>query len=126
MSFWDFMVWLFWVYILIACIWIFISIAMDLFRDHSLGGWSKALWVIFLVVLPFLAAIVYFIARGRSMSERNIARARAAQQADAAYIRDVAGVGSSPTAEIEKAQQLLAAGTISQREFDAIKATVLV
>ncbi|WP_231563080.1 SHOCT domain-containing protein [Microbacterium mangrovi] len=125
MSFWDFLVWLFWVYILFACIWIFITIIIDVFRDHTLGGWAKALWVIFLIVFPFLAAIIYLIARGRSMSERNAARMRDAQQADAAYIRDVAGGGSSPAAEIEKAQQLLTAGSITQAEFDAIKAKAL-
>ena len=126
LSFWDFLVWLFWFYILIACIWIFISIVVDIFRDHGLNGWAKALWVIFLIVLPFLAAIIYLIARGRSMSERNMARAQAMQQANNAYIREVAGSGgTSPAAEIEKAQQLLAAGTISQSEFDAIKAKAL-
>lgn len=116
--------WLFWVYVLIACVWIFISIVVDLFRDHSLGGWGKALWVIFLIFLPFLAAIIYLIARGRGMAERSVAQTRAAQAADAAYIRDVAGA-ASPTAEIEKAQQLLAAGTISQAEFDALKAKAI-
>jgi hypothetical protein len=124
LSFWDFLVWLFWVYVLIACVWIFISIVVDLFRDHSLGGWGKALWVIFLIFLPFLAAIIYLIARGRGMAERSVAQTRAAQAADAAYIRDVAGA-ASPTAEIEKAQQLLAAGTISQAEFDALKAKAI-
>ena len=125
MNFWDFLVWLFWVYILFACIWIFISIVIDIFRDHTLNGWGKALWLIFLVFLPFLAALVYLIARGRGMGERNMARVRDAQQANADYIRNVSGSGSSPTAEIEKAQQLLAAGTITQAEFDALKAKAL-
>ena len=124
-SLWDFLVWLFWIYIAIACIWIFITIFIDIFRDKSLNGWAKALWVIFLVILPFLAALVYLIARGRGMGERNMARVRDAQQANADYIRSVSGSGSSPTAEIEKAQQLLAAGTITQAEFDALKAKAL-
>lgn len=124
LSFWDFLVWLFWVYILFACIWIFISIVIDLFRDHTLGGWGKALWLIFLVVFPFLAAIIYLIARGRSMGERNAARFSAAEQANAAYIRDVAG-STSPAAEIEKAQRLLASGAITQADFDALKAKAL-
>ncbi len=125
MNFWEFLVWLFWVYILFACIWIFISIVMDIFRDHTLNGWGKALWLIFLVFLPFLAALIYLIARGRGMAERNMARVRDAQQANADYIRSVSGSGSSPTAEIEKAQQLLTAGTITQAEFDALKAKAL-
>ena len=73
MNLWEFLVWMFWIYILIACIWIFITIIIDIFRDHSLNGWAKALWIIFLIVFPFLAAIIYLIARGKSKTERRIA-----------------------------------------------------
>lgn len=124
MYFWDFLVWLFWAYVFVACIWIFISIVIDIFRDRSLSGGMKALWLIFLVLLPFLGALVYLIARGRSMSERSTAEARQIEQSNADYIRSVAGA-SSPAAEIDRAQQLLAAGTISQAEFDALKAKAL-
>ena len=72
-SFWDFLVWLFWFYVIIACIWIFITVFIDIFRDSTLNGWGKALWVIFLVFVPFLAAFIYLIARGRGMAERNAA-----------------------------------------------------
>ena len=69
-TFWDFLAWFFWFYIAIACIWIFITIFIDVFRDKTLSGWAKALWVVFLVVLPFLGALIYLIARGSSMGER--------------------------------------------------------
>ncbi|GAA1770877.1 SHOCT domain-containing protein [Agromyces humatus] len=125
-SFWDFLVWLFWFYIVIACIWIFISVIVDIFRDRTLNGWAKALWVLFLVFLPFLAAFIYLIVRGRSMGERSAAIAQQAQAQNADYIRSVAGSGaSSAAAEIEKSKQLLDSGTITQAEFDALKAKAL-
>ena len=125
-SFWDFLVWLFWFYIVVACIWIFITIIIDIFRDHTLNGWGKALWVLFLVFLPFLAAFIYLIARGRGMAERNAARAAEAQAANADYIRTVAGSSSSSTAaEIETGKQLLDSGAITQAEFDSLKAKAL-
>ncbi|GAA1469248.1 SHOCT domain-containing protein [Microbacterium thalassium] len=125
MNFWEFLVWMFWIYIVISCIWIYITILIDLFRDHTMGGWGKALWVIFLVFLPLLGALIYLIARGRSMSERRVAEAQQAQQATNDYIRTVAGGGKSPTAEIESAKALLDAGTITQADFDAIKTKAL-
>ena len=125
-SFWDFLVWLFWFYVIIACIWIFITVFVDIFRDNTLNGWGKALWVLFLVFLPFLAAFIYLIARGRGMAERNLARAAEAQAANADYIRTVAGSSTSSTAaEIEKGKQLLDSGAITQVEFDALKAKAL-
>ena len=123
MNLWDFLVWIFWVYILIACIWIFITIIIDIFRDPSLNGWAKALWVVFLVFLPFLAAFIYLIARGRSMTERRVAEAQQAQAAQNSYIREVAG--SSPTTEIESAKKLLDSGAITQAEYDALKVKAL-
>jgi high-affinity K+ transport system ATPase subunit B len=125
-SFWDFIIWLFWFYVMIACIWVFISVIVDIFRDHSLNGWAKALWVLFLVFVPFLAAFIYLIARGRGMAERNAARAAESQAASADYIRSVAGSStSSSAAEIEKGKQLLDSGAITQAEFDALKAKAL-
>jgi hypothetical protein len=111
--------------VIIECIWIFITVFIDIFRDNTLNGWGKALWVLFLVFLPFLAAFIYLIARGRGMAERNAARAAEAQAANADYIRTVAGSSSSTAAEIEKGKQLLDSGAISQAEFDALKAKAL-
>ena len=126
-SFWDFLVWLFWFYIVVACIWIFITVIIDIFRDHTLNGWAKALWVLFLVFLPFLAAFIYLIARGKSMAQRNMEQAAQAQAQNAEYIRSVAGSsgGSSAAAEIEKSKQLLDSGAITQAEYDALKAKAL-
>lgn len=125
MNFWDFLLWMLWIYLAITCIWIFIWIFMDVFRDHTLGGWGKTGWVILLVLLPFLGAFIYLIARGRSMTERRVAESQAAAQMNADYIRTVAGAGTSPTAEIEAAQKLLGSGAITQSEFDALKAKAL-
>lgn len=126
MGFFDFLLWMLWIYLVVICIWIFVWIFIDIFRDHTLNGWAKALWVIFLVVLPFLGAIIYLIARGRSMAQRQARDAQAAAQANADYIRSVAGTPtSSPAAEIERAQGLLSSGAITQNEFDALKAKAL-
>jgi hypothetical protein len=125
MNLWDFFVWLFWFYVLIACIWIFITVIIDIFRDHTLNGWAKALWIIFLVFLPFLAAFIYLIARGSGMAQRRAAEVSQAQAANDQYIRSVAGGGSSATAEIAKGKQLLDEGTITQAEFDTLKAKAL-
>ena len=124
MSFWDFLVWLFWFYVVIACIWIFVTVIIDVFRDDTLNGWAKALWVLFLVFFPFLAAFIYLIARGDSMAARNAARAADAQAANADYIRSVASSSSSAD-EIEKGKELLDSGAISQAEYDALKSKVL-
>ena len=125
MSFWDYLVWFFWFYIAISCIWIFITVIIDVFRDKTLNGWAKALWVLFLVFLPFLAAFIYLIARGRSMAERRAGEVRQAQTDTNDYIRTVAGT-SSPAAEIEKAKGLLDSGAITQAEYESLKAKALV
>lgn len=124
MTIWDFFVWFFWFYIAITCIWIFITVFIDIFRDGSLNGWAKAFWVIFLVFVPFLAAIIYLIARGRSMAARSAARARESAESTNEYIRSVAA-GSSATSEIESAKRLLDAGTITTAEFNQLKANAL-
>jgi hypothetical protein len=126
MGIWDFLVWLFWFYVIVACIWIFISVFIDIFRDESLNGWGKALWVLFLVFVPFLAAFIYLIARGHGMAQRGAARTAQAQAESADYIRSVAGTASaSPSGEIERAKQLLDTGAITQVEYDALKAKAL-
>lgn len=124
MGFIDFLLWAFWVWIVVVCIWAFIWILIDIFRDHTLNGWAKAGWVILLVILPFLGALIYLIARGRSMAERQARQINESAQANADYIRSVAG-SASPTEEIERAHGLLTAGAITQAEFDSIKAKAL-
>lgn len=126
MTFWDFLVWTFWFYLVFVCITIFIRVFIDLFRDPELNGWAKALWCLFLVVVPFLAAFIYLIARGSRMAQRSAAGAMEAQAANADYIRSVAGTrGGSPAAEIEQGKALLDSGAITATEFDALKAKAL-
>ena len=86
MTFWDFLVWTFWFYLVVVCITIFIRVIIDVFRDPELNGWAKALWVLFLVIFPFLAAFIYLIARGGRMAQRSMAGAAQAQQANDQYI----------------------------------------
>jgi hypothetical protein len=123
-SIWDFFAWFFWFYIAIACISIFIRVIIDVFRDPTLNGWAKALWVLFLVFLPFLAAFIYLIARGGSMAQRSAARGRQAEAETADYIGSVAGT-SSAASEIESGKKLLDSGAISPTEFEALKAKAL-
>lgn len=124
MTFWDFLVWIFWFYIFVSVIIILFQIFVDIFRDHSLNGWFKALWVIFLVFVPFLAALIYLIARGKGMAERQAGRMIQAQTETNAYIRTVASSGSAAD-DITKAKALLDSGAITQAEYDSLKAKAL-
>jgi Phospholipase_D-nuclease N-terminal/Short C-terminal domain len=110
-----FFAWLAWIWIAITCF-------IDIFRRHDIGGWSKALWIVFIIVLPFLGVLVYLIAQHDGMRERSVKQAQEQQAAFDKYVKDTAG-GSA--AEIAKAKELLDAGTITQEEFDAIKARAI-
>lgn len=122
-DFWS-VIWLFfWGFVFISYLMALFSIVADLFRDHTLNGGWKALWIIFLVFAPFITALVYVIARGRGMAERSQRDVRQAQAATDNYIRDVAG--SSPADEIAKAKALLDSGTISQEEYAHLKSRAL-
>ncbi len=125
MNFWDVVAWFFWVFVFFAYLMVIFSIIGDLFRDHKLNGWLKAVWIIFLVFVPFLTALVYLIARGRGMAERQAAAVNAAQSAQAAYIREAAGTAASPTDDIAKAKALLDSGAITADEFDKLKTKAL-
>lgn len=121
-NFWDF-VWMFLtIFVFIVYLFVIFAIIGDLFRDHKMSGWAKALWIIFLIIVPFLTALIYLIARGGGMAQRQQAAAEAAQLQANAFIRNAAA--SSPADEIAKAKSLLDAGTISQAEFDALKAQI--
>jgi hypothetical protein len=127
-SFWDIIWWFLWIFIFISYLFVLFAIISDLFRDHKLNGWWKAVWIIFLVFAPFITALVYLIARGRGMGERSQAQAKQLQTAQAEYIKSVTGGAAaavSPTEEIAKAKSLLDSGTITQAEFDALKAKAL-
>ena len=121
-NFWDF-VWMFLtIFVFMVYLFAIFAIIGDLFRDHKQSGAAKALWIIFLIVVPFLGALVYLIARGGGMAQRQQAAAEAAQLQANAFIRNAAA--TSPADEIAKAKALLDAGTISQAEFDALKAQI--
>jgi hypothetical protein len=106
----------------LAWIWIAITIFIDIFRRDDIGGWGKAAWVVFVIVLPFLGALVYLVAEHDGMRERSLAQAQAQKAEFDRYVRETAG-GSA--AEIAKAKELLDSGAITQAEFDAIKAKAL-
>ena len=105
--------------------WLLITVFADIFRRHDTSGFAKVLWVIFVIILPFLGVFIYLIANHEGMSDRNVKQMQAQQQATDAYIKSVAGSGSGAAAEIEKAKGLLDSGAITQAEFDAIKAKAL-
>lgn len=111
------------IFFFVIWVWIMITILMDLFRDHEISGWGKAVWVIFLVLIPFLAALVYLIARGNGMRDRTIkAQAEAKQHMDS-YIRETAS--SSPADELHKLNDLKEKGAITGEEFERAKAKLL-
>jgi hypothetical protein len=122
MNLWDILLSIFWFMILFAWIWLLISILGDIFRDHELSGWGKALWTLFLIVIPWLGALVYLIARGRAMNERALERAQRSSQEYAAYVgRDT----RSTADEIAKLADLRDRGAMSEEEFQHAKAKAL-
>ena len=124
-SFWDFFWLLIWTFFLVMYLMILFHIIGDLFRDKDLSGWWKALWIVFLIIFPFLAAFIYLIARGRGMAERQAGEMRKAQVATDQYIKSVASQGSSPADQSASAKNLLDSGAITQPEFEQLKAKAL-
>jgi hypothetical protein len=124
-SFWDVLVWSFWIFIWIAAIMIWFRCVVDLFGDHTLSGWGKAGWVIVLIFVPWLGALIYLIARGKSMGERQMAAIADAQAQQEKYIKSVAAASASPAEQITHAKSLLDSGAITQAEFDGLKAKAL-
>ena len=105
--------------------WLLITVFSDLFRRHDTSGFAKVLWIIVVIVLPFLGVFIYLIAEHEGMTKRNIDRMQAQQQQMDAYVKSVAGSGGGAAAEIEKAKQLLDSGAITQAEFDSMTAKAL-
>ena len=120
---------IFWTMIIFFCwvvwIWMMISILSDVFRRRDLSGWGKAGWTVFLIVLPFLGALIYLISQSEGMADRNLHQAQAQQAQMDDYVRSVATDGGGAAAQIEKAKGLLDSGAIDQTEFDALKAKAL-
>jgi hypothetical protein len=108
-------------------IWLLIMVFMDIFRSHDIGGGAKALWVIFVIILPFLGVFVYLIARGGKMQERRMQEAQQQQQAFDQYVRDTAGSGggTDTASQLSKLADLKSQGVITDAEFEAQKTKLL-
>lgn len=125
-SFWDILVWSFWIFIWISAIMIWFRCIFDLFSDSTLSGWGKAGWAILLIFVPWFGALIYLIARGKSMGERQMKAMADAQAQQEKYIKQVASTSAtSPADQIASAKSLLDSGAITQSEFDALKAKAL-
>jgi ABC-type multidrug transport system fused ATPase/permease subunit len=111
-------------FVFVLWIWLLISVFMDIFRSHDLGGGAKALWVLFLIILPFLGVFVYLIARGGKMHERAAQQAVQQQQAFDAYVKQAASSGSSVD-DLAKLADLKEKGVITDAEFESQKAKLL-
>ena len=105
-------------------IWLLITVFADVFRRRDIGGGMKAVWIIFVILLPYLGVLIYLIAEHQGMADRNMAQMQQVKEQQDAYIKTVAA-SSSPTDQIAQAKQLLDSGAITQAEFDGIKAKAL-
>ncbi|HVR04637.1 MAG TPA: SHOCT domain-containing protein [Solirubrobacteraceae bacterium] len=108
----------------VVWIWILITVLADIFRRHDTSGFMKVLWIIFIIVLPYLGVFIYLIAEHRGMSERAIKQQSESKAQFDQYVQSVAAQGD-PTEQIAKAKQMLDSGTISPAEFEQIKAKAL-
>jgi len=126
-SFWDVILWMFWFMLLVAWITLFFRLIGDIFSDHELSGWGKALWMLFLIFMPWIGVLVYLIVRGKSMQERAIARAQEHDAAFRSYVQDAAGTaGSSGMAnQLRYLAKLRDDGVITAADYDTAKAKVL-
>ena len=123
MNFWDFVWLLIWSFFFVMYLMVLFQIIGDLFRDPEVGGFAKAVWIIGLIVLPLVVALIYLIARGRGMAERQSGAVRQARAETDQYVKSVAA--TSPADQIASAKTLLDAGAISQTEFEQLKAKAL-
>ena len=114
-----------WWFLLFAWIVLLVRVIADIFRSHDMGGFAKAMWAIFVIVIPWLGVLVYLIARGRSMAERDFERARAQDDAFRSYVQDVSGSGTSTADELTKLAQLHSQGVLSDAELAQQKAKLL-
>ena len=110
-------------FLFVIWIWILITVFADIFRRRDIGGGMKAVWIIFVIILPYLGVFIYLIAEGHKMAERNAEQMQSARAQQDEYIKSVAG--SSAADQIAQAKSLLDSGAISQAEFDGLKAKAL-
>jgi hypothetical protein len=122
----DFFLTMLYFFLFIIWIWLLIMVFMDIFRSHDMGGFPKALWVIFIIILPFLGVLVYLIARGGKMHERQAAEAARQQKAFDEYVRETAGTsGGDSASQLAQLADLKSKGVLTDAEFEAQKAKIL-
>jgi ABC-type transport system involved in multi-copper enzyme maturation permease subunit len=116
----EFFLWVLWFFLLFRII-------SDIFRNHDSSGWTKALWLIFVIILPFLGVLIYVIVNGSSMSKRDIAQAQQREEAAQAYVRQAVGTtgGGSHADDLAKLADLKEKGAITEAEFQQAKAKIL-
>jgi hypothetical protein len=114
-----------WFFLFFIWIWILITVFADIFRSHDMGGWAKALWVIFVIFLPYLGVFVYLIARGGKMHEHAVQAAQAQDEQMRAYIRSANAPGGGSAEELTRLADLRDRGVLSEDEFQAAKAKAL-
>jgi len=119
--FWSFL----WFFLFFIWIWLLIVVFGDIFRSQDLGGWAKAIWCIFIILVPYLGVFVYLIARGGKMHEHAVAAAQAQDQAMRQYVQNVAGSGGSTADELARLADLREKGVISDAEFEQLKAKAM-
>jgi predicted PurR-regulated permease PerM len=119
--FWSMLIFFLW----IAWFFVLFRVIADIFRRHDIGGGGKTLWIIFVILLPFLGVFVYLIAEGSKMGERDVSQVRQSQEQFDDYVRSVSAGGGGSAAEIEKAKQLLDSGAITAQEFEQLKQRAL-
>jgi hypothetical protein len=120
-AFWTMLIFFIW----IAWLFLLFRVIFDIFRSKDIGGWGKAGWLLFVVVVPFLGVLVYVVARGDGMNDRDLETAQAQQDAMDAYVRQAAGTSASTADELSKLSDLKSSGVISDAEFEAQKAKLL-
>ena len=113
-------------FIFIIWLWLLFMVFIDIFRSHDLGGWAKGLWVIFIIVMPYLGVLVYLIARGGKMHERAAQQAAQQQKAFDQYVKQTAGTpGSSTADQLSKLAELRTKGVLTDAEFESEKSKLL-
>ena len=124
-SFGDFFWLLLWAFVFGCYLVVLFQVVVDLFRDQDLSGWWKAIWIIFLIIVPFLSVLIYVIARGRGMAERHLAATGGGREADTYVPPPIMSMSKPPADQIASAQALLEQGAITQAEFDQLKQKAL-
>jgi hypothetical protein len=124
-SFGDFFWLLVWAFVFCCYLIVLFQVVVDLFRDQDLSGWWRAVWIIFLIIVPFLSVLIYVIARGRGMAERRQEALGGGRRGEGAYVPPPIMSIPNPADQIESAQKLLDSGAITQAEFDQLKQKAL-